>query len=93
MSTPLIDKYIQAFFQTLAMVSVSAFIAIVLGLVLAVVLTVTAPRNLYPRPHFHRALSLGCTGRFNPRCSRSVSLRTPCGPARAGRSSTWQHQR
>lgn len=58
MSTPLIDKYVQAFVQTLAMVSVSAFIAIALGLVLAVVLTVTAPRNLYPRPRFHRALSV-----------------------------------
>jgi D-methionine transport system permease protein len=58
MSTPLIDKYVQAFLQTLAMVSVSAFIAIALGLVLAVVLTVTAPRNLYPRPRFHRALSV-----------------------------------
>jgi D-methionine transport system permease protein len=58
MSTPLIDKYVQAFFQTLAMVSVSAFIAITLGLVLAVVLTVTAPRNLYPRPRFHKALSI-----------------------------------
>jgi len=58
MSTPLIDKYVQAFFQTLLMVGVSAFIAIVLGLVLAVVLTVTAPRNLYPRPRFHKALSI-----------------------------------
>ena len=57
MSTPLIDKYVQAFLQTLAMVSVSAFIAIALGLVPAVVLTVTAPRNLYPRPRFHRVLS------------------------------------
>ena len=58
MSTPQIDKYVQAFFQTLLMVGVSAFIAIALGLVLAVVLTVTAPRNLYPRPRFHRALSI-----------------------------------
>jgi D-methionine transport system permease protein len=58
MSTPQIDKYVQAFFQTLLMVGISAFIAIVLGLVLAVVLTVTAPRNLYPRPRFHKALSI-----------------------------------
>ncbi|SFP73063.1 D-methionine transport system permease protein [Variovorax sp. PDC80] len=58
MSTPQIDKYVQAFFQTLLMVGISAFIAIALGLVLAVVLTVTAPRNLYPRPRFHRALSI-----------------------------------
>ncbi len=58
MSTPQIDKYVQAFFQTLLMVGVSALIAIALGLVLAVVLTVTAPRNLYPRPRFHKALSI-----------------------------------
>ncbi len=58
MSTPQIDKYVQAFFQTLLMVGISAFIAIALGLVLAVVLTVMAPRNLYPRPRFHRALSI-----------------------------------
>ena len=58
MSTPQIDKYVQAFFQTLLMVGISAFIAIALGLVLAVVLTVTAPRNLYPRPRFHKALSI-----------------------------------
>ena len=60
MSTPQIDKYVQAFFQTLLMVGISAFIAIALGLVLAVVLTVTAPRNLYPRPRFHRALVNVC---------------------------------
>lgn len=58
MSTPLIEKYVQAFFQTLAMVGVSACIAISLGLVLAVVLTVTAPRNLYPRPRLHWVLSV-----------------------------------
>ncbi len=58
MSTPLIDKYVEAFLQTLMMVSVSAFIAIAVGLLLAVVLTVTAPRSLYPRPRFHKALSI-----------------------------------
>ncbi|MCK0277677.1 ABC transporter permease, partial [Salmonella sp. 17E624] len=58
MSLPMLDKYLQAFLQTLAMVSVSAVIAIVLGLTLAVVLTVTAPGNLYPRPRFNKVLSV-----------------------------------
>ena len=58
MSTPLIDKYVQAFLETLLMVSVSAVIAIVTGLLLAVVLTITAARSLYPRPRFNKALSI-----------------------------------
>jgi D-methionine transport system permease protein len=58
MSTPLIDKYVQAFLETLLMVSVSAVIAIAVGLLLAVVLTVTAPKSLYPRPRFNKALSI-----------------------------------
>lgn len=58
MSTPLIDKYVQAFLETLLMVSVSAVIAIAVGLLLAVVLTVTAAKSLYPRPRFHKGLSI-----------------------------------
>ena len=58
MSTPLIDKYVQAFLETLLMVSVSAVIAIAVGLLLAVVLTVTAARSLYPHPRFHKGLSI-----------------------------------
>lgn len=58
MSSPPIDKYVQALLQTLAMVSVSAVIAIVVGLLLAVVLTVTAPRSLCPRPWLHKGLSI-----------------------------------
>lgn len=58
MSLPMLDKYLQAFLQTLAMVSVSAVIAIVSGLALAVVLTVTAPGNLYPKPRLNKALSI-----------------------------------
>ena len=58
MSLPMLDKYLQAFLQTLAMVSVSAVIAIVAGLALAMVLTVTAPGNLYPRPRLNKALSI-----------------------------------
>lgn len=58
MSTPLIDKYVQAFLETLLMVSVSAVIAIAVGLLLAVVLTVTAAKSLYPRPRFNKGLSI-----------------------------------
>ncbi|MBP0596654.1 ABC transporter permease [Herbaspirillum sp. LeCh32-8] len=58
MSLPALDKYFQAFFETLLMVGASAVLAIALGLVLAVVLTVTARHNLYPRPRLHRALSV-----------------------------------
>lgn len=58
MSTHLIDKYVQAFLETLLMVSVSAVIAIAVGLLLAVVLTVTAAKSLYPLPRFHKGLSI-----------------------------------
>ena len=58
MSLPMLDKYLQAFLQTLAMVGVSAVIAIALGLSLALVLTVTAPGGLYPKPRLNRALSI-----------------------------------
>jgi len=54
----MLDRYLQAFGQTLAMVSLSAALAIVAGLALAVVLTVTAPGNLYPRPRLNKALSV-----------------------------------
>jgi D-methionine transport system permease protein len=59
MSLPMFEKYLQAFGETLAMVGVSALIAISVGLALAIVLTVTAPRSLYPRPRFNKALSVG----------------------------------
>jgi D-methionine transport system permease protein len=58
MSLPALDKYFQAFFETLLMVGASALLAISLGLALAVVLTVTARHNLYARPRLHRALSV-----------------------------------
>ena len=57
MSAP-IDKYIQAFVETLLMVLSSSVIAISLGLALAIVLTVTGPRGLYARPRFHKGLSV-----------------------------------
>ena len=58
MSHLLIDKYVDALLQTLLMVSVSAVIAITVGLLLAVVLTVTGPHSLYPRPRFNKGLSI-----------------------------------
>ncbi|GAB2472926.1 MAG: methionine ABC transporter permease [Comamonas sp.] len=53
-----LEKYVQALGQTLLMVGVSAAIAIAAGLLLAVVLTVTAPQGLYARPRLHKALSI-----------------------------------
>ena len=57
MSAP-IDKYLQAFAETLLMVASASLIAISLGLVLAVVLTITGPSGLYARPHFYKGLSM-----------------------------------
>lgn len=58
MSLPLLDKYYRALFETLLMVGASAIIAISAGLALAILLTITARGNLYPRPRFHRGLSI-----------------------------------
>lgn len=58
MSLPILDKYIQAFLETLLMVSVSAVIAISGGLLLALTLTVTAGGGLLPKPRFNRGLSI-----------------------------------
>ncbi|GAB2813510.1 ABC transporter permease [Comamonas piscis] len=57
MSSP-IDKYLQAFGQTMLMVGVSSVIAISCGLLLAIVLTVTGPKGLYARPLFYKGLSV-----------------------------------
>lgn len=57
MSAP-IDKYLQAFAETLLMVASASLIAISLGLVLAVVLTITGPSGLYARPPFYKGLSI-----------------------------------
>lgn len=56
MSAP-IDKYVQAFGETLLMVGVSSVIAIGSGLLLAIVLTATGPQGLYERPRFYKGLS------------------------------------
>ena len=57
MSAP-IDKYLQAFAETLLMVATSSLIAIGLGLLLAIVLTITGPRGLYTRPRIYKGLSV-----------------------------------
>jgi D-methionine transport system permease protein len=54
----MIDKYIQSTWDTLLMVGLSSVIAIAVGLLLAVTLTVTAPNSLYPRPVFNKGLSI-----------------------------------
>lgn len=53
------NRYVKALSETLLMVGVSSFIAIVLGLLLAIVLTVTARNHLYARPRAHKMLSIG----------------------------------
>ncbi|WP_416820517.1 methionine ABC transporter permease [Delftia tsuruhatensis] len=57
MSLPLLDKYLQAFLETLLMAGASSLIAIVAGLALAIVLHTTAPGGLYARPRLYRWLS------------------------------------
>ncbi len=58
MSRPVLDKYVQAFLETLLMVGVSAVIAIAAGLSLALILTVTKADGLYPHVRFNRGLSI-----------------------------------
>ncbi|OZI33044.1 ABC transporter permease [Bordetella genomosp. 1] len=58
MSPSTLDRYLRAFLETLTMVGISALIAILSGLALALVLTVTAPSSLYPRPRLNKALSI-----------------------------------
>lgn len=58
MSLPPLDKYFQAFVQTLLMVGLSSVIAIVAGLALAIVLHLSSPRGLYARPGLYKGLSV-----------------------------------
>lgn len=58
MSLPPLERYLQALLETLAMVGVSAVIAIGVGLLLAIVLNVTGPRGVYARPRLHKGLSI-----------------------------------
>ncbi len=58
MSLPWVDKYIKALGETLLMTGSACAVVFVAGMALAVVLTVTAPRGLAPRPRLHRTLSV-----------------------------------
>lgn len=57
MSAPL-EKYIQALSETLLMVGVASVIAILFGLILAILLASTAPGGVYAFPRFHKTLSI-----------------------------------
>lgn len=52
----LLDMFINAFWQTIVMVGVSAGIAFLVGVPMAIVLTTTAPGGIYERPALHRVL-------------------------------------
>jgi D-methionine transport system permease protein len=58
MSLTMSERYLRALTETLLMVGISSVIAIVCGLLLAVVLVVTAPGSLYPKPLFNKGLSV-----------------------------------
>ena len=52
----LLDMFINAFWQTIVMVGVSAGIAFLVGVPMAIVLTTTALGGIYERPALHRVL-------------------------------------
>lgn len=54
----MIDKYLKAFGETLLMVTSACAIVFVVGIALALILVMTAPGGLAPRPRVHRALSV-----------------------------------
>lgn len=58
MLLPMADKYLRALGETLLMVTSACLVVFVFGMALAIVLTVTAPGGLRPRPRLHRALSV-----------------------------------
>lgn len=53
----MIDKYVKAFGETLLMVTSACAVVFVVGMLLAIVLVVTAPGGLAPRARIHRVLS------------------------------------
>src|SRR5512138_420893 len=53
---PMLGPLLEAFWQTLVMVTVSSTIAGLLGVPLGIVLVVTAPGHILPRPLAHRVL-------------------------------------
>lgn len=55
---PMADKYLKALGETLLMTTSACAVVFVAGMALAIVLTVTAPGGLAPRPRLHRVLSV-----------------------------------
>lgn len=62
MSPMMLDRLIQALLDTLGMVGVSALVALLLGLPLAVILVLSAPGGLVPAPRLNRALGAAING-------------------------------
>lgn len=62
MSNPLLEKFLSALLDTLAMVGVSGMVAVALGLPLALLLVMTAPGGLLHAPRFHRVASVMVDG-------------------------------
>lgn len=58
MLPPMADKYLKALGETLLMTTSACAVVFVAGMALAIVLTVTAPAGLAPRPRLHRVLSV-----------------------------------
>lgn len=54
----MLEKYTRAFGETLLMVSSACLVVFIVGLMLAIVLTTSAPGGLRPRPRLHRVLSV-----------------------------------
>lgn len=57
MLLPMAEKYLRALGETLLMVTSACLVVFVFGMALAIVLTLSAPGGLRPRPRLHRALS------------------------------------
>ncbi|ABF10725.1 DL-methionine transporter subunit (plasmid) [Cupriavidus metallidurans CH34] len=55
---PMAEKYLKALGETLIMTTSACAVVFVTGLALALVLTITAPAGLAPRPRVHRTLSV-----------------------------------
>lgn len=62
MSAAMIDRLWQAFFDTLTMVGISAAVAFVVGIPLAVLLVLSAPGGLIVAPTTHRVLAAVING-------------------------------
>lgn len=62
MSQAIVERLIEAMLQTMTMVSVSACIAFVIGVPLAVLMVVTSPKGISPAPRFYWGVTLVIDG-------------------------------